>query len=119
MLSPPIRRRARRAKTRVSEVFSERASVWSRLSFTASANVCFSSRPTVSRMRSKTTMESWTEKPITVSRALMNMTLISVPITLPRIEKMPTTSSTSCSSAMIAAAPKRNGCGTDRNAYQR
>ena len=58
-----------------------------------------------SRTRSKTTIVSWTLKPMTVSIAVTNSASIWTPANVPRSAKTPTTTSTSWSSETSAVTP--------------
>ena len=58
-----------------------------------------------SRMRSKTTIVSWTLKPMTVSIAVTNRASTCMPRSVPRMANVPTTTMTSWSRAMSAEAP--------------
>ena len=58
-----------------------------------------------SLIRSKTTIESWIENPITVKTAVMNRASISTSKNLPNMENIPTNKKASCNIAMIALAP--------------
>src|SRR5262249_53899896 len=69
-LSPPNRVSAESVSSTVSDVLSERDIVWMRLVSTTVSKLSEVRRARFSRMRSKTTMVSWTEKPITVSTAV-------------------------------------------------
>src|SRR5579875_3022501 len=90
----------------VSEVFSERDIVCIRLASTICSKVSTVRRCMFSRMRSKTTIVSCTEKPTTVSKAVMKSESIwMVGKIFPRIEKTPSTTSTSCSIAIMAQVP--------------
>src|SRR3990172_2909606 len=60
-----------------------------------------------SRTRSKTTIVSWTEKPMTVSIAVTNSASTWRPKNVPPMAKMPTTTMTSWTSAAIAVMPIR------------
>ena len=64
-------------------------------------------RTRFSRMRSKTTMVSWTLNPMTVSIAVTNRASIWRPVTVPIRAKMPTTTMTSWMSAPMAVTPIR------------
>src|ERR1700730_3115614 len=89
-------------------VMIERAAVCMMLKFTTCSKVRRLETTRFSRIRSKTTIVSWTEKPTTVSTAVRKKLSIS-PIrrlrTLPRIEKMPASRKTSCSKASRALPP--------------
>ena len=100
----------------VTEVLNERASVCTSAAFTFCASGAVGASETFSRMRSKTTIESWTEKPITVSRPVTNIRLISMPKSFPKSENAPSTITVSWSSATIAQVAYRNGLGTEENA---
>ncbi len=62
-------------------------------------------RALFSRTRSKTTIVSWTLKPITVSIAVTNRASISTLRNVPRIANMPTTTITSWTSETSAVTP--------------
>src|SRR3954463_2320363 len=62
-------------------------------------------RARFSRIRSKTTIVSWTLKPITVSIAVTNRASIATRKNVPRIAKIPTTTITSWTSATSAVTP--------------
>jgi protein-export SecD/SecF family membrane protein len=66
-----------RFNTTVRDVLSERPNVCNRLSLTVTSKLGLMPRRRFSRMRSNTTIVSWTEKPITVSNPVRNMVLIS------------------------------------------
>src|SRR5207245_10982396 len=61
-----------------------------------------------SRIRSKTTIVSWTEKPMIVRTAVTKRLSTSIFRKYPRIAKIPRTTAASWRSAMIAAMPYRN-----------
>ena len=105
--------------TTVSEVLTDLSKVWFTLKLTTLSNASPGNFPTFSRMRSNTTMVSWTEKPTTVRSAVTNSASTSNPATLPRMAHRPTTSTVSCNRAITAHAPYRQGLGTCRNAYDR
>ncbi len=87
------------------DVLIDRASVSVRLTLAISLNGASGFAVAVSRMRSKTTIVSCTLKPMMVRRPTMNMVLISVPATFPRMENTPRMMRASCPAAMIAARP--------------
>src|SRR5438552_14508441 len=118
IVAPPNRVSALKVKITVSDVFSERAMVCTRLAFTTWSNVSEVRRCMFSRMRSNTTIESCTEKPTTVNKAVINRASIWKPINQPRIEKTPSTTSTSCNSATTALVPYRHGLSTLRKENQ-
>ena len=70
--------------TVVSDVLSDRPSVCSRLWLTIAENGSPAWRMRFSRTRSKTTIVSWTEKPMTVSIAVTNRASISRPKSVPQ-----------------------------------
>ena len=91
IVTPPNNSKATSVSSTVSEVFSERARVWVRLWFTTSSKLSPAWRTTFSRIRSKTTIVSWTEKPMTVRMAVMNIASSSIARKRPRIENTPST----------------------------
>src|SRR5712692_3017798 len=76
-VSPPATRIATRTRTTVKLVMIERTAVCMMLRFTTWSNESLWLTRRFSRIRSKTTMVSWTEKPTTVSTAVTNRLLIS------------------------------------------
>src|SRR5712692_10547441 len=76
-VSPPATRIATRTRTTVKLVMIDRTAVCMMLRFTTWSNESLWLTRRFSRMRSKTTMVSWTEKPTTVSTAVTNRLLIS------------------------------------------
>src|SRR6478672_1628533 len=83
----------------------ERANVWRIEWLTISANGSPAWRARFSRIRSKTTIVSWTLKPMTVSIAVTNRASISIRKIVPSIAKMPTTTMTSWARATSAVTP--------------
>ena len=86
----------------------ERAAVCMMLRFTTCSKVSRLETIRFSRILSKTTIVSWTEKPTTVSTAVrkrLSISPILSPKTLPMIEKMPVSRKTSWSSASSALPP--------------
>src|SRR5260370_3673362 len=75
--SPPATRIATRTRMTVKLVMIERTAVCMMLRFTTWSNESLWLTRRFSRIRSKTTMVSWTEKPTTVSTAVTNKLLIS------------------------------------------
>ena len=73
IVEPPKSSSTTSVSSTVNDVFSERVSVWARLWLTTSSKVSPGRRMKFSRMRSNTTMVSWTEKPMTVSTATMKV----------------------------------------------
>ena len=107
-LGPPAIRIAARTRTTVKLVMIDRAAVCMMLRFTTCSNERRWLTRRFSRIRSNTTTVSWTEKPTTVSTAVTKNASISPmrrPSTLPRMEKMPVSTNTSCSSAATAEPP--------------
>src|SRR6202158_5533569 len=101
-----IRNRATSTKTTVIDVFKDRASDWMMLKLTFCSKVRRLACRRFSRIRSKMTIVSWTEKPMTVRAAVTKSVLISPSgelNTLPRIDQMPVRTNTSCNSARMAA----------------
>jgi hypothetical protein len=76
-------------KMALSCVARERCSVSSRLRLTMVSKVLAATSPMFSRMRSKTTITSCTEKPMTVRTAVRNRESTSQPATSPRTLAMP------------------------------
>ena len=76
-------------------VMIERANVWRIEWLTISANGSPAWRARFSRIRSNTTIVSWTLKPMTVSIAVTNRASISIRKIVPSIAKIPTTTITS------------------------
>ena len=105
MLPPPSSSNARMVNTTVVDVLIERATVSVRLVFTTSSKATPGLAETFSRMRSKTTIVSWTLNPITVRTPVINMLLISVPNSFPKMENAPRINTASCSAATTAAIP--------------
>ena len=108
IVSPPEMKIAARTSTTVKLVMIDRAAVCMMLRFTTCSNERRWLTRKFSRIRSKTTIVSWTEKPTTVSTAVTKNASIS-PMrrsnTLPRMEKMPVRMKTSCSKAARAEPP--------------
>ncbi len=107
-LSPPAIKSATNTRTTVKLVMIDRAAVCMIERLATCSKV--SERDTImfSRIRSNTTIVSWTEKPTTVRTAVMKSVSISPmrrPKPLPRIEKMPPSTATSCRSASRAEPP--------------
>src|SRR6266851_7421878 len=69
-VSPPATRLATRTRTTVKLVMIDRTAVCMMLRFTTCSNESLWLTRRFSRIRSKTTMVSWTEKPTTVSTAV-------------------------------------------------
>src|SRR5712692_6505624 len=107
-VSPPETRIATRTRTTVKLVMTDRTAVCMMLMFTTCSNESLWLTRRFSRMRSKTTMVSCTEKPTTVRTAVTNRLLIS-PILrcnpVPRMAKTPVSRKTSCSRAASADPP--------------
>ena len=106
MFCGEIKNSATSTKMTVIDVFSDRASDWMMLRLTFCSKVRRLACRRFSRIRSKMTIVSWTEKPMTVSAAVTNSVLISPSgelKTLPRIDQMPVRTKTSWSSARMAA----------------
>src|SRR6266851_2590829 len=76
-VSPPATRIATRTRTTVKLVMIDRTAVCMMLMFTTCSNESLWLTRRFSRIRSKTTMVSWTEKPTTVSTAVTKRLLIS------------------------------------------
>ena len=93
--------------TTVRLVVIDRPSVWRIEWLTIRSNGSPTWRARFSRIRSNTTIVSWTEKPMTVSIAVTNRPSICMPANVPRIANTPTTTSTSWSSATRAVVPIR------------
>src|SRR5216684_5714194 len=110
-VSPPATRIATRTRTTVKLVMIDRTAVCMMLMFTTCSNESLWLTRRFSRIRSKTTMVSWTEKPTTVSTAVTKRLLIS-PILrcnhVPRIVKTPGRRNTSWSKAASAEPPNWN-----------
>src|SRR5260370_2725980 len=106
--SPPATRIATRTRTTVKLAMIDRTTVCIRLMFTTCSNESLSLTHRFSRIRSKTTMVSWTEKPTTVSTAVTKRLSIS-PIRRwspgPRMAKTPVRRKTSCNRAASAEPP--------------
>src|SRR3954452_17253069 len=103
--APPNRYSDSRVRTTVKLVMIERANVWRIEWLTISANGSPAWRARFSRIRSKTTIVSWTLKPMTVSIAVTKRASISIRKIVPSIAKMPTTTITSWTSATSAVTP--------------
>src|SRR6478752_6857500 len=88
---PPKRYSASSVRTTVKLVMIERASVCRIEWLTISSNGSPACRARFSRIRSKTTIVSWTLNPMTVSMAVTNSASIASPTNVPRIAKIPTT----------------------------
>ena len=91
--------------TTVRLVVIERPSVWRIEWLTIRGNDSPAWRLRFSRIRSNTTIVSWTEKPMIVSIAVTNRLSIWTLNSVPRIAKMPTTTMTSWSSEIRAVTP--------------
>ena len=116
MVTPPIRNIAMIVSTVTNDVLIDRTSVSVRLTFTASEKGTSASREVTSRTRSNTTIVSCTEKPITVRIATMKAVSTSVPVTFASSENSPSTITESCTSAITAQSPYRQGARCLRNA---
>ena len=95
MAEPPKSNRLVRVRMTVAEVFKDRPRVSVREKSATWEKVRWGCLPKFSRMRSKTTMVSWTEKPITVNKAVTNKASTSTAKKWPKMEKRPKTTSKS------------------------
>ena len=77
MDSPPNKSKAVSVSVTVRDVFRDRARVSVREKSTTCSKVLWGSLTRFSRIRSKTTMVSWTEKPMTVRTAVTKSESIS------------------------------------------
>ena len=111
--APPKRSSVVRVRTTVKDVVIERPNVCSSEWLTISEKGSPACRGRFSRIRSNTTIVSWTLKPMTVSIAVTKSPSTWTLKSVPRIAKIPSTTITSWSSATSAVTPNF----TSRNRY--
>ena len=105
MVSPPIRMRASNIKTIVKEFVRDLPIVSLSARSAIYSNGVFSCLFLYSRIRSKTTIVSCTEKLIVVKKAVTKSVSTSTPKKAPKRENTPRTTRRSCMSATIAEPP--------------
>ena len=103
--APPISSIAISTSSVVKLVLMERPTLSMMLKFTVSSSGRSGARIVFSRMRSNTTMVSFTEYPATVRMPTMNIEFTSIPRKRPRRENAPSTIRVSCASVTTAAMP--------------
>ena len=105
MLSPPNKASANKVNSAVSWVLIERSRVCTTERLTTASYSARRYRLRFSLIRSNTTIESCTEKPITVSNAVKKRASTSQSKYCPRIAVKPTTIVASCNNAAMAHTP--------------